>query len=153
MFTPLLPRILRYTALSLSPLLMASSAIAAGFTALNGDCYNGYFNGSPGYFSSNTKAFTRQDNFIAFTDPTFRTSYPNTLPNAGYVDWGFTGTPLNGVSDFFQFAGQVNFKSTKQERMALEPTPMTGLSSILITLVSFQIPLYIPQHTTQQRVH
>jgi hypothetical protein len=98
---PLLPRILRYTALSLSPLLLASSAMAAGFTALSGDYYNGYFNGSPGHFTSNTKAFTRQDSFIAFTDPLFRADYPNTPPNAGYVDWGFAGTPLNGVSEFF----------------------------------------------------
>ena len=30
-------------------------------------------------------------------------SGPITLipPNAGYVDWGFAGTPLNGVSEFF----------------------------------------------------
>jgi len=114
MFTPLMPRILRYTALSLSPLLMASSAVAAGFTDLSGDYYNGYFNGSPGYFSSKTKAFTRQDNFIAFTDPRFRASYPNTLPNAGYVDWGFTGTPLNGVSDFFsvRWTGELQIDET-----------------------------------------
>ena len=87
---PLLPRILRYTALSLSPLLMASSAMAAGFTALSGDYYNGYFYGDPSYFTSNTKAFTRQDSFIAFSND--GTSPP-------YVNWDFTGTPLDGVTD------------------------------------------------------
>lgn len=87
-----LHRIIRYTALSLSPLLLASSAMAAGFTALSGDYYNGYFNGSPGYFSSNTKTFTHQDAFIAFTDG--GSSGP-------YVNWGFTGTPLNYKSDDF----------------------------------------------------
>ena len=92
MFTPLIPRILRYTALSLSPLLMASSAMAAGFTALNGDYYNGYFYGDPSYFTSNTKAFTRQDSFIAFIDGD---------AGAPYFNWGFTGTPLNGKVDDF----------------------------------------------------
>ena len=96
-----LPRVLRYTALSLSPLLLASSAMAAGFTGLSGDYYKGYFNGNPNFFTSNTKAFTRQDSFIAFNDLQFRTDYPNTPPNAGYADWNFTGTPLNGVSDLF----------------------------------------------------
>jgi hypothetical protein len=47
---------------------MAPSAMAAGFTALNGDYYNNYFYGQPSFFTSNTKAFTRQDAFIAFTD-------------------------------------------------------------------------------------
>ena len=89
---PLLPRILRYTALSLSPLLLASSAMAAGFTALSGDYHSGYFYGNPSFFTSNTKAFTRQDSFIAFTDGS--TSPP-------YVNWNFTGTPLNGVTDEF----------------------------------------------------
>ena len=89
---PSLPRIIRYTALSLSPLLMASSAMAAGFTALSGDYYNGYFYGDPSYFTSNTKAFTRQDDFIAFTDS--GTSPP-------FVNWDFTGTPLDGVTDNF----------------------------------------------------
>ena len=89
---PLLPRILRYTALSLSPLLMAPSAMAAGFTALNGDYYNDYFYGNPSFFTPHTKAFTRQDAFIAFTDG--GSSGP-------YVNWGFTGTPLNGKSDDF----------------------------------------------------
>ena len=114
MFTPFMPRILRYTALSLSPLLMASSAMAAGFTALSGDYYNGYFYGDPSYFKSNTKAFTRQDSFIAFTDPTFRADYPKTLPNAGYFDWGFTGTPLNGVSNFFSvhWTGELQIDQT-----------------------------------------
>ena len=87
---PSLPRIIRYTALSLSPLLMASSAMAAGFTALSGDYYNGYFYGNPSYFTSNTKAFTRQDSFIAFSND--GTSPP-------YVNWDFTGTPLDGVTD------------------------------------------------------
>ncbi|MEI6110479.1 MAG: hypothetical protein WCP63_02230 [Cyanobium sp. ELA712] len=118
MFTPLLPRILRYTALSLSPLLMASSAMAAGFTALNGDYYNGYFNGSPGYFSSNTKAFTRQDAFIAYTDGG---SF------APYVNWGFTGTPLNGKVDDFQFVGQAVSKSTRPELTAFKLSPTMEL--------------------------
>jgi len=96
-----LPGVLRYTALSLSPFLLASSAMAAGFTGLSGDYYKGYFNGNPNFFTSNTKAFTRQDSFIAFNDLQFRTDYPNTPPNAGYADWNFTGTPLDGVSDFF----------------------------------------------------
>jgi hypothetical protein len=59
---------------------MASSAMAAGFTALSGDYYNGYFYGNPSYFTTNTKAFTRQDSFIAFTDAQFRANYPNTPP-------------------------------------------------------------------------
>ena len=92
MFTPLMPRILRYTALSLSPLLMASTAMAAGFTALSGDYYKGYFFGDPSYFTSNTQAFTRQDSFIAFTEDS--TSPP-------VVNWNFTGTPLDGVPDRF----------------------------------------------------
>ena len=40
---PPLPRMLRFTALSLSPLLMASSEMAAGFKALSGGYYNGCF--------------------------------------------------------------------------------------------------------------
>ena len=75
-----LPRILRYTALSLSPLVLASSAMAAGFTGLSGDYYKGYFGSSPSFFTSNTKAFTRQDSFIAFSDLQFKTDYPNTPP-------------------------------------------------------------------------
>ncbi len=66
--------------------------MAAGFTALSGDYYNGYFFGDPSYFTSNTKAFTRQDSFIAFTDGS--TSPP-------VVNWNFTGTPLNEVTDNF----------------------------------------------------
>jgi len=120
-----LPRVLRYTALSLSPLLLASSAMAAGFTGLSGDYYKGYFNGNPNFFTSNTKAFTRQDSFIAFNDLQFRTDYPNTPPNAGYADWNFTGTPLNGVSDLFSVrwtgglqidqAGTYNFRTLSDD--------------------------------------
>jgi hypothetical protein len=69
---------------------MASSAMGAGFTALSGDYYNGYFYGDPSYFTSNTKAFARQDSFIAFSND--GTSPP-------YVNWDFTGTPLDGVTD------------------------------------------------------
>jgi hypothetical protein len=64
--------------------------MAAGFTALSGDYYNGYFFGNPSYFTSNTKAFTRQDSFIAFSND--GTSPP-------VVNWDFTGTPLDGVTD------------------------------------------------------
>jgi hypothetical protein len=42
--------------------------MGAGFTALSCDYCSGYFFGNPSYFTSNTKAFTRQDSFIAFTD-------------------------------------------------------------------------------------
>jgi hypothetical protein len=66
--------------------------MAAGFTALSSDYCNGYFYGNPSYFTSNTKAFTRQDSFIAFTDGS--TSPP-------VVNWNFTGTPLDGVPDRF----------------------------------------------------
>ena len=90
MLTPLLPRVLRYTAVSLSPLLLASSAMAAGFTALSGDYYSGYFYGDPSYFTSKNKAFTRQDSLVAFSND--GTSPP-------YVNWDFTGTPLDGVTD------------------------------------------------------
>lgn len=90
MLTPLLPRMLRYTAVSLSPLLLASSAMAAGFTALSGDYYSGHFYGDPSYFTSNTKAFTRQDSFVALSNDS--TSPP-------VVNWDFTGTPLDGVTD------------------------------------------------------
>ena len=64
--------------------------MAAGFTALSSDYYNGYFYGNPSYFTSNTKAFTRQDSFIAFSND--GTSPP-------VVNWDFTGTPLDGVTD------------------------------------------------------
>ena len=96
-----LTRILRYTSLSLSPFLLTSSAMAAGFTGLSGDYFEGYFDGNPSFFTSNTKAFMRQDSFIAFTDLQFRSDYPDTPPDAGYADWNFTGTPLDGVSNFF----------------------------------------------------
>lgn len=120
-----LPRVLRYTALSLSPLLLASSAMAAGFTGLSGDYYKGYFNGNPNFFTSNTKAYTRQDSFIAFNDLQFRTDYPDTPPNAGYADWNFTGTSLDGVSNFFSVrwtgglqidqAGTYNFRTLSDD--------------------------------------
>jgi hypothetical protein len=86
-----LPRVFRYFAITLSPLLLAPSVMASGFTALSGDYYKGYFYGDPGFFSSNTKAFTRQDSFIAFINGSL----------SPYSDWDFTGTPLDGVTDDF----------------------------------------------------
>jgi hypothetical protein len=134
--------------------MVASSAMAAGFTFLSGAYYNGYFFGDPFHFILNTEAFSRLDSFIAFTDGS--TSPP-------VVNWNFTGTPLDGVTDRFSVrwkgllqvdtAGTYSFKTVSDDGIIVylddavvisnptEHAPTTNEASLSLSAGSYPFEL------------
>jgi hypothetical protein len=123
--------------------MVASSAMAAGFTFLSGAYYNGYFFGDPSYFTTNTEAFSRLDSFIAFTDGS--TSPP-------VVNWNFTGTPLDGVTDRFSVrwkgllqvdtAGTYSFKTVSDDGIIVYLDDAVVISNPPELLIFYILALY-----------